>query len=194
MAPNDQATGTDRSDKAGIPFVTRLIATGCFSGYSPWAPGTCGSLVGLLIYVLIPHSDNPLVLGGGILLAFLVGVPAAARVAAIEGPRLTKSAELLKATFQPGPHLTPDPSIVVIDEIVGMWISVFLIPKALPAVALAFFIFRGFDIVKPFPARQCERIPGGWGIMMDDVIAGIYANVATQILYRILLAAAPQLF
>lgn len=194
MIPNDPTSGSDRSNRAGIPLVTRLIATGLFSGYSPWASGTCGSLMGLLIYVLIPHFDNPLILGAGILLAFFVGVPAAARVAAIEGPRLTKSAELLKATFQPGPHLTPDPSIVVIDEIVGMWISLILLPKTLPAVALAFLLFRGFDIIKPYPARQLEQIPDGWGIMFDDVLAGIYANVATQIIYRIFLTAAPSLF
>jgi phosphatidylglycerophosphatase A len=76
----------------------------------------------------------------------------------------------------------PDPSIVVIDEVVGMWISLLAIPMGISAAILAFLFFRTFDILKPFPARQMEHLPGGWGIMMDDVVAGIYANIATRLL------------
>jgi phosphatidylglycerophosphatase A len=78
----------------------------------------------------------------------------------------------------------------VIDEILGMWIAMFAIPISPLAVVVAFIAFRAFDIVKPFPARQCERIKGGWGIMLDDVVAGVYANIAT----RVLLFAGVQLF
>jgi len=164
-----------------IPFVTRLIATGFFSGYSPWASGTVGTLVGALFF-LIPGFNNTPVLLAAILVALLAGVYTSAKVADVEGHHLTKSAQRMKERFQPDGHETPDPSIVVIDEIVGMWIAMVAIPTSLVAVVVAFFAFRGFDIIKPYPARQVERYGSGWGIMLDDVVAGIYANIATRIL------------
>jgi phosphatidylglycerophosphatase A len=89
--------------------------------------------------------------------------------------------------FQGGAHATADPSIVVIDEIVGVWIALWMLPYSFVVIALAFVAFRAFDIVKPPPARQLERIPNGWGIMLDDVAAGLYANLAVR---AVLLAAA----
>ncbi len=165
------------------PFLARFIATGFYSGYIPWASGTFGSIVGLLIYA-IPGVEQPLWLSLLIVLGFAAGVVSAAHVARAEGHRLTKTAAATKAIFQPEAHATPDPSIVVIDEIVGMWISLLLLPKGFVPALIAFFAFRAFDILKPPPARQLERIPDGWGIMLDDVIAGLYANIVTQLLYR----------
>jgi phosphatidylglycerophosphatase A len=75
-----------------------------------------------------------------------------------------------------------DPSIVVIDEIVGMWISLLFLPRSIATVLAAFLFFRAFDIIKPPPARQLERLKGGWGVMLDDAAAGVYANVAVQLL------------
>jgi len=96
------------------------------------------------------------------------------------GHRLTRAAELAKATFQPASHASADPSIVVIDEIVGMWASLLLLPKSLPILILAFCFFRLYDIVKPYPARLLERLPRGWGIMVDDLVAAAYANLSTH--------------
>ena len=146
-----------------IPFLHRFFATGFYSGFSPIVPGTAGSLVGLLIY-LIPGVENIFVLGPLSILFFFIGIFTSAR--------LEK-------------QLGEDPSIVVIDEIVGMWISLFFLPK-IPAIYIgAFVLFRVFDIVKPSPARQVEQYKGGWGIMLDDVFAGIYANIVMQIILLI---------
>ena len=153
----------------------------------PWASGTFGTLFGLLV-ALIPGVSAPAVLGPLILAGFAAGVYSSRRVAAWTGHRLTGSAALAKSTFQKGStHDTADPSIVVIDEVVGMWITLLWLPITPASLAIAFVAFRAMDIVKPEPARLLERIPRGWGIMLDDVMAGIYANVAAQIAVRFLL-------
>jgi phosphatidylglycerophosphatase A len=168
-----------------VSFLTRLIATGLFSGYIPWAPGTFGSLVGILAY-LIPGAEQPGVLLPMIIIGFAVGTVAAGKIAAVEGNLLSRSAEYAKGLFQPGATHAPDPSIVVIDEVVGMWIALLWLPKSLITIALAFVAFRVLDILKPEPAQMMERLPHGLGIMLDDVIAGIYANLTTNVLYYIL--------
>jgi len=160
------------------PFLATLIATGLYSGYIPWMSGTFGTLVGLLVY-LIPGVEHPALLASLILVMLFAGVAASARVASSVGHRLTRSAEIAKQKFQPGGHETADPSIIVIDEIVGMWIALLFLPKTVPVIVIAFLAFRFFDIVKPQPARSLEQIPNGWGIMLDDVVAGVYANIAT---------------
>ena len=73
-----------------------------------------------------------------------------------------------------------DPQIVVIDEIVGMWVSLLFLPKTVWISILAFIFFRVYDTVKPPPARRCEEFKNGWGIMLDDVAAGVYANLVVQ--------------
>lgn len=140
-------------------FVVRAIATGLFTGYAPIAPGTAGSLLALAFF-LIPGFDQPVVLGSSALLIFALGVFTSGQLSR-EGDR--------------------DPSVVVIDEVAGMWIAMLFLPATLPVVGASFLLFRIFDIIKPFPARNLERLPGGWGIMMDDVAAAIYANIAIQI-------------
>ncbi len=176
-----------------LSFFIRFIATGFFSGYIPWASGTFGSLVGALFF-FIPNFSNPIVLSIAIIIGLIAGVYTSAKVAEAEGDRLTKSAQRAKNRFQPERHDTPDPSIVVIDEIVGMWISMFAIHPSPVALIIAFFAFRVFDIIKPYPARQLERYQNGWGIMLDDVIAGIYANISTRVLIAILLSFFPAIF
>lgn len=76
----------------------------------------------------------------------------------------------------------PDPSEVVIDEVVGMMVTLAYLPWSFISIGLGFLLFRVFDIIKPPPARQLERLPGGWGIVMDDVVAGIYANLALRLI------------
>lgn len=174
------------SGRQKLPFFTGIIATGFYSGYLPWASGTFGSIVGVLLFLLIPGTDRTAILFSLIILGFFTGVVTSASVARIVGHQLTASAELAKETFQGGGHEQPDPSIVVIDEIVGMWISLLFLPQSWSAIALAFVCFRAFDILKPPPARQLERIPGGWGIMLDDVAAGIYANLSVRLVLFLL--------
>jgi phosphatidylglycerophosphatase A len=176
---NDSAhAGRSEPSPSGIPFFAKFIATGFFSGYSPWASGTVGTLVGLLIY-LIPGFESPFVLVPLIMIGFFAGVFSSARVARVVGHQLTQSAERAKAAFQPESHAQADPSIVVIDEIVGMWITLLFHPKTIPVMIIGFFAFRAMDIIKPQPARAMEQIPNGWGIMLDDVVAAVYANLLT---------------
>ena len=178
-SPNGSGPGVrSETGRPVIPILPHLIATGFFSGYSPWASGTAGTLAGLLIY-LIPGIESPLLLGSLIVIMFFAGVFSSARVAAVVGHQLTQSAERAKARFQPEGHAEADPSIVVIDEIVGMWITLLFLPKTIPVMVIGFIAFRAMDILKPQPARAMEQIPNGWGIMLDDVVAGIYANLLT---------------
>src|SRR5512140_3499102 len=138
----------EKLDLPRLSFLTRLIATGLFVGYVPWASGTFGSLLGCAI-AFLPAFENPLVSVPLIAIVFLAGVFTSARVAAVEGHRLTRIAAATKAIFQPETHGEPDPSIVVIDEVVGQWISFFLLPLSLPTVMISFFLFRLFDVLKP---------------------------------------------
>ena len=136
-------------------FVERTIATGFFSGYSHFASGTCGSAVALFSYIFLPELSVP---GWIVLLVilFLVGVHTSNKGEAEWG------------------H---DPSPVVIDEIVGFFVSVAFLPQSLLIGIVAFFGFRVLDIIKPSPAREAEALPGGWGIVLDDVAAGVYVNL-----------------
>jgi phosphatidylglycerophosphatase A len=142
-----------------------LIATGLGSGYAPWAPGTAGSAVGLVLFWPVAGLA-PLGQLTAIAVVSLIGIAAATNVAR----RL-------------GRH---DPGIVVVDEIAGMWVTLALLPLT-PLTALAGFLaFRVMDIVKPFPARDLERLPDGWGIVADDLAAGVYANLLVRVLLIVL--------
>lgn len=145
------------------PFITKLFATGFFSGYSPIAPGTVGSAVALVFYS-IPGFESLFVISIVTLAVFILGI---------------------QATNIMEKRYGHDPSEVTIDEFVGMWILLILLPKKLIVALAAFFIFRFFDIIKPFPARRFDTIHGGIGIMMDDVIAGMYTNIVIQVLLLI---------
>jgi len=148
-----------------MSFIARLLATGFYTGYAPKAPGTAGSLFGLFLYWAIPGSESVYSLGG-IVLLFLAGVWAANRV-----EKETK---------------VQDNQIIVIDEIVGMLITVVLFEKTLIWLVVGFLLFRFFDIIKPFPAKSSEKIPHGWGVMIDDVVAGIYSVLSLRLIYYFL--------
>lgn len=141
-----------------VPFLIRFIATGFLSGYSRVAPGTAGSLAALALYA-IPGFENYFAFA--ILITFFFGVFAANRMEQQFGK---------------------DPSIVVIDEIAGMWISLLFISKSITLAIIAFFFFRIYDIFKPPPARRVEAFRNGWGVMLDDVVAGIYANISVNLI------------
>ena len=148
------------------------IATGLGAGYFPVAPGTAGSAVGLaLVIALRQTSLEPLELA--VCLAILAGVLFAVGV---------WSAGKAEKVFG-----RVDPGQVVIDEVAGQIITFVATPRVNWAGLIAgFVLFRAFDIVKPFPARRAERFPGGWGIMVDDVVAGLYSLIALVILGRLI--------
>jgi phosphatidylglycerophosphatase A len=152
--PSELAPGVRAAPRADL--VSTAIATGLGSGYSPIAPGTAGSAVGLLLFWPL-HQLPAAAQVAAVVILFFVGVAASARVARGVG--------------------IEDPGIVVVDEVLGMWISLLFLPLT-PATAIAgFLLFRILDVFKPWPARQFESLPGGWGIMSDDLMAGIYANL-----------------
>ncbi|MCL4511584.1 MAG: phosphatidylglycerophosphatase A [Bacteroidetes bacterium] len=140
-------------------FLDKLVSTGLGSGLSPVAPGTAGTVVGLLIY-FIHGFEKFYVIVPAILVFFVWGTYAAGRMEKVYG------------------H---DPSRVVIDEIVAMWISLVFLPKQLILAAIGFFIFRMLDIFKPYPASYFDKKNGGIYIMLDDVVCGVYTNVILQL-------------
>ncbi|HEX9655222.1 MAG TPA: phosphatidylglycerophosphatase A [bacterium] len=145
-----------------MDLVARLIATGLFSGYLPFSPGTAGSAVGLVLYWFIPGSES--ILGSvAIVPLFFLGVWAAKRVD--------------MATH------SHDNQQTVIDEIVGMLITLIFMEKKILWLAIGFILFRLFDIFKPYPVRLAEKFPHGWGVMMDDVAAGLYAAAALRLIH-----------
>lgn len=135
------------------------IATTGGVGYAPFAPGTFGSLVGVLIWWLLPPS--PVVLGLVIVVVFVAG---------------TWSASAAERHFG-----RTDPGAVVIDEVLGMLVTLFMNPVGPGGALLAFLLFRAADIVKPYPANRFEKLHGGLGIMADDAMAGVYANLALRL-------------
>ena len=199
----DSGTAVPNATEAsGIPVAAQrkprlalFIATACGLGYMPVAPGTWGSLVGVIIWALIlfylPLDLFPGVRETNQIRIFWLawtGLPVAAILAIVgvwASDRAAKFAGL------------KDPQFVVIDEVSGQHLAL-LLGAALPIfrgaanphvewlgnggvslkyLLLGFILFRVFDIWKPFPARQAESLPGGWGIMADDWIAGIYAAI-----------------
>ena len=147
------------------PFFVRLIATGFFSGYSGFAPGTAGSCVALAIYCLLPPL-NAWTWGGLVIGLFFVGVYTSGAGEKAWGK---------------------DPKCVVIDEFVGFFLTVSLLPQSVLMGIGGFVLFRILDIIKPPPARQVEALRGGWGIVGDDVVVGIYGHL----ILRLWLAFAP---
>jgi phosphatidylglycerophosphatase A len=133
--------------------VALAIATGGGAGYSPVAPGTVGSAVAVLLLWLIPFSR-------GAVVTFLVAVVLVGTWAAHRAERLIGG---------------KDPGAIVIDEVAGMILSVLALPPTPWVLVAGFLLFRLFDVVKPPPAHALQRLPGGVGIMLDDMIAGAYA-------------------
>ena len=134
--------------------IALFIATAGGAGYSPVAPGTAGSAVTALLLWLVPFSRSGLV-------AFLVGVVVVGTWAAHRAERVLVGGK--------------DPGAIVIDEVAGMTLSVLVFPLTVPVLLAGFFLFRLFDVVKPPPAHGSQKLGGGVGVMIDDLIAGAYA-------------------
>jgi len=150
---------TPKARPGALSSLALALATGFGSGYSPIVPGTAGSLVGLILF-LPAQALPPAGLLAAMAILVIAGVVAAGHVARLVG--------------------IEDPGIVVVDEVAGMWVSLLFLPLTPVTAAAAFVIFRIFDVVKPFPARRLEDLPGGYGIMCDDLMAGAYANLVLR--------------
>ncbi|MEA2031885.1 MAG: phosphatidylglycerophosphatase A [candidate division Zixibacteria bacterium] len=137
----------------------KTLASGFYSGYSPIVSGTTGTVPALLIAFYLIGENLPV----------LAGVAVVTTVLSVW---IAGEAEVLYG------H---DSKRIVIDEWAGMFIALLFVPFSLTNYAIAFVAFRVFDVIKIPPASQAERLPRGWGVTMDDVVAGIQANILTQI-------------
>jgi phosphatidylglycerophosphatase A len=134
-------------------------------GYLPFAPGTFASLAAALVYFFFPAIQNLQLLLPLIVLSIVFGVWSGGAMEEECGQ---------------------DPSSAVIDEVAGQWIALAALPGRPLVVLSAFILFRVFDILKPGPVDRVQRLPGGWGIMADDVLAGILANLSLRALMALL--------
>jgi phosphatidylglycerophosphatase A len=143
--------------------VTRLavfVATVGYCGYFPFAPGTVGSLAGLGFYLLVWWTGSAFVEVMMIAALFAAGVWAGTTAERYFGG--------------------VDPRPIVLDEVVGMLITLAFIPVGWSGALVGFLLFRLFDVIKPFPAGRLEQLHGGLGVMADDAMAAIYANVTLR--------------
>jgi phosphatidylglycerophosphatase A len=142
-----------------VNALATLVATFFYTGFFPFAPATFATAVFLLCYWLVPGGEwlaHPMVL----VATTLISIPTATRVERAHGK---------------------DPSCVVIDEVVGIQMVLVGAEPTLAGVAAAFFLFRLFDIWKPFPIHRLQSWPGGWGIVADDALAGVYSRVVLSV-------------
>jgi phosphatidylglycerophosphatase A len=141
-------------------ILVTLLATGFGTGYAPVASGTIGSIPPwLMAYFLV--ANNQLALAIVTLVSSVVSIWVAG---------------------QAENYFGHDSKKIVIDEWAGMFFTLLFIPFSLTNYAIAFFVFRALDVIKIYPARQSESLPGGWGVTMDDVIAGVQSNIVTRII------------
>ena len=137
-----------------------FISTFGYLGYAPVAPGTFGSLAGLAVFYAVRATGSSAVEVGTIVVLFAVGVWAGT------------IAEHHFGGVDPGP--------IVLDEVVGMLITLFLLPVNGAGAFAAFLVFRVLDVLKPFPSARFEKLPGGLGVMADDGMAAVYGNLAMR--------------
>jgi phosphatidylglycerophosphatase A len=142
-----------------IGFVSRMIATFFGAGYVTKVSGTVGSVLALVILWFLPPVTGWW-LWIGLPALFLIGVWASTRAET---------------------YLGHDANSILIDEIAGQWLVLAFVPKKAVIWIIGFFLFRAFDVLKPFPVNKSQKLPGGWGIMVDDVLAGLYALILIRI-------------
>lgn len=147
-----------------INFFEKFIGSGFYTGYFPIASGTVGSLAAIVIY-FIPGFEQLFIIIPATLVFMAYGIFVGTKFEAQYGK---------------------DPSECTVDEVVGTWISLIALPKTLWIIVAAFFLWRILDIIKPSPARNLERLKGGFGIMIDDVISGIYTLIIMHLVVYLL--------
>ena len=145
--------------------LARFIGTGAYTGYAPVASGTFGTLPAVALAPAMASllAYGPLFYVAALVVSVVVAIWAADRCSVI---------------FQ-----AKDSSLIVVDEIVGYFVSVAFLPADIVTLVAAFFLFRFFDVVKPPPARQAEDLPGGFGVVIDDLFAGLYANLTLRLVF-----------
>jgi len=154
----------DDGGTAGRGRVALAVATCLGIGRAPLAPGTAGSVPGVALAFVLAYVAGPWAVVLVLVAVVAVGTWAADAVSR----RLAH----------------PDPSLVVVDEVAGQMLTLLFVPPTWQVLVLGFLLFRVFDILKPFPAGALERLPGGAGIMADDLAAGIYGNLLLQAAVR----------
>jgi phosphatidylglycerophosphatase A len=163
--------------------LRKLIVTGLGAGYLP-ASGTWGSMVSCAIYLVFWYALRSLDIVQAALLQAVLS-PTMFLLAAASSFACVRLGTFAEQAFG-----KKDPKQCTIDEIAGQAIALLLLPLSNPdklwlCVLTAFLAFRFFDIVKPFPARRMEKHPYGWGVLLDDLAAGLYANLANQLVLRV---------
>ncbi len=165
------ASGVTATSGKSRSWWAWAIATFFGAGFLRPGPGTYGSLAATLVWFVVarhvPVHLLPWVTLGMAAAATAIGIPAATRVAQESGRK--------------------DPQIVVIDEVAGQWLTLTFCLPAMPLALLGLVCFRIFDILKPPPVRQMERLPAGTGIVVDDLAAGVYALLLQVVLQHLLL-------
>ncbi len=146
-----------------------FMSTGFGSGYSPIAPGTAGSIVGCVMFYVLNLLYPAYFPGFGIDSIYFITLIVVFLIIGVKASHFLEN------------EWGEDPQKIVIDEIVGVWVTLLFVPYSHVNLLLAFILFRLFDIFKPLGIRKFESMKKGWGVMMDDVAAGVYANVCLQI-------------
>ena len=147
-----------------LNIFEKILGSGFYSGYFPVASGTVGSLAALIIY-FIPGFEQWFIIVPLTIIFAAYGIYVGTKFEIVYGK---------------------DPAECTIDEIVGMWISLIALPKTILIVVAAFLLWRILDIIKPPPARNLERLDGGIGIMIDDVISGLYTLIIMHLVVYLL--------
>lgn len=152
-------------------FIYKAFTTVLGAGYSPIAPGTAGAIVGCIAlwlferYHLVSTTSTPIVFISLIIVTTVLGIIATNKLETEWGK---------------------DPQKVVVDEVIGMWITMLFVPLTWLNLLLGFILFRFFDIAKPLGIRKMESLGGGLGVMADDMLAGIYGNIVLLIIIKFL--------
>lgn len=143
--------------------LIKFVVSFFYLGYSPIMSGTIGSLGGLAVYFFVKANNMAYIFS--MLLVFILGVLFSGKAEKIYNQK--------------------DSGKIVIDEVCGMLLSLFLVPYSIASVILGFFIFRILDVLKPWPARSMEKLPGAYGVMLDDIAVAVYTNIILQIVFRV---------
>lgn len=144
-------------------FFTKALGSGLFTGYFPFASGTVASIVATLIY-FIPGFEKIYILIPLIIFFIIISIP-------------------IGNSFEK--EYGKDPTFFTLDEFIGTWISYLFLPKNFLLIFITFLLWRILDILKPFPARKLENLNGGLGIVIDDIISGIYSCILMNIVFLI---------
>jgi phosphatidylglycerophosphatase A len=143
-----------------LNFFEKLLGSGFYTGYIPIASGTFASAAALVIY-FIPNFEKVYIIIPSIIFFTVIGIFIGNKFEQVYGK---------------------DPSECTIDEVIGMWISLLFLPKNIYISIGCFLLWRILDIIKPYPARNMEKLKGGFGIIVDDVVSGIYSCLLMNII------------